>query len=62
MLERGERRRAARLVGEACARDPEQRSGGDPVEVQIFDRHVHVGGLGLAVEQDREVVWWVDLA
>jgi hypothetical protein len=60
-LQRCQRRGAARFVGEPRARDPEQGYRRDRVKVEVFDRQVHIGGLRLAVEQDREVVWRVDL-
>src|SRR5919107_290450 len=60
-LQRCQRRGAARFVGEPRARDPEQEYRRDRVKVEVFDRQVHIGGLRLAVEQDREVVWRVDL-
>jgi hypothetical protein len=61
VLEGREGRRTTRLVGESRTSDPEQRHGRDRVEVEVFDRQVHVGGLWLAVEQNREVVGRVDL-
>src|SRR5918994_4222945 len=61
VLEGCEGPRTARLVGEAPTGCPEQRHGRDRVEVEVFDRQIHVGGPWLAVEQDREVVGRVDL-
>ena len=61
-VQRGEGRRAARLVGQARAAGPEDRRRRDRTEVELVARDVHVGRLRLAVEEHREIVRRKDLA
>jgi hypothetical protein len=61
-VQRGQRGRATRLVGESRAGRPEQRRGGDGLEVEFLAGDVHVGRLRLTVEEEREAIGRVDLA
>ena len=62
LLQRRERRGAARLGRQPGPGRPEHARLADRVEVELVRRHGHVGRLRLAVEQQREVVGREDLA
>ena len=57
-----EGRRAAGFLAQARARDPEDPGVADRVEVELVGVDLQVGGLGLPVEVQREVVRREDLA
>jgi hypothetical protein len=61
-LERGERRRATRLLAEPDAGGPDERCVRDPVAVELLRRDVEVGCLRLATEEERETVGRMELA
>lgn len=57
-----EQRGAARLLGEPCPGNPEQRRLPNRVMVEVGGQEVHVRGLWLTVEEQREVVGRMNLA
>ena len=62
MCPRGVVGRAARLCGEPGHRDPEELGSSDDIQGHVRDAKLHVGGAGLAVEIEWEVVRRKDLA
>ena len=61
-VEGGQRRRAARLLAESRTGRPEDAGLPHGVEIDLVGDDVQVGGLGLAIEDEREPVRRIQLA
>src|SRR5436190_6111175 len=61
-IQRGEGRGSAGLVGKSRARGPEERRGADRRQVEVGRGEIHIRGLGLAIEEEREMLRGMDLA